>query len=75
MRQCAHRVNFTRTSRPVRAKSEVMRSILALEDGRSFVGESFGAEGTSVGEVCFNTSMSGSKRCSQTLLTVVKWSL
>ncbi len=36
-----------------------MRSILALEDGRSFIGESFGAEGTSVGEVCFNTSMSG----------------
>ncbi|MEI6873087.1 MAG: carbamoyl-phosphate synthase domain-containing protein, partial [Verrucomicrobiota bacterium] len=36
-----------------------MRSILALEDGRSFVGESFGFEGTSVGEVCFNTSMSG----------------
>jgi len=36
-----------------------MRSILALEDGRTFVGESFGAEGTSVGEVCFNTSMSG----------------
>jgi len=36
-----------------------MRAILALEDGRSFIGESFGATGTSVGEVCFNTSMSG----------------
>jgi carbamoyl-phosphate synthase small subunit len=36
-----------------------MRTILALEDGRSFVGESFGHIGTSVGEVCFNTSMSG----------------
>ena len=36
-----------------------MRTILALEDGRSFVGESFGHIGTAVGEVCFNTSMSG----------------
>jgi len=36
-----------------------MRAILALEDGRSFIGESFGDGGTSVGEVCFNTSMSG----------------
>lgn len=36
-----------------------MRAILALEDGRTFIGESFGAGGVSVGEVCFNTSMSG----------------
>jgi len=36
-----------------------MRAILALEDGRYFIGESFGATGTSVGEVCFNTSMTG----------------
>ena len=36
-----------------------MRAILALEDGRTFTGESFGATGTSVGEVCFNTSLSG----------------
>ena len=36
-----------------------MRAILALEDGRSFTGESFGAAGTTVGEVCFNTSMTG----------------
>ncbi|MDQ3623045.1 MAG: glutamine-hydrolyzing carbamoyl-phosphate synthase small subunit, partial [Verrucomicrobiota bacterium] len=36
-----------------------MRAILALEDGRSFVGESFGATGSAVGEVCFNTSMTG----------------
>src|SRR6185295_19127311 len=36
-----------------------MRSILALEDGRFFEGESFGATGTRVGEICFNTSMSG----------------
>lgn len=36
-----------------------MRAILALEDGRVFEGESFGATGTRVGEVCFNTSMTG----------------
>lgn len=36
-----------------------MRAILALEDGRHFIGESFGASGPSVGEVCFNTSMTG----------------
>ena len=32
---------------------------LALEDGRIFEGESFGATGTRVGEICFNTSMTG----------------
>ena len=36
-----------------------MRAILALEDGRIFEGESFAAQGTHVGEVCFNTSMTG----------------
>src|SRR5215207_5735338 len=36
-----------------------MRALLALEDGRYFLGESFGATGTTVGEVCFNTSMTG----------------
>src|SRR3982751_3654068 len=36
-----------------------MRAILALEDGRIFEGESFGATGTRVGEACFNTSMTG----------------
>src|SRR5687767_15566462 len=36
-----------------------MRSILALEDGRLFRGRSFGADGTTVGEVVFNTSMTG----------------
>ncbi|HEV7866417.1 MAG TPA: carbamoyl-phosphate synthase domain-containing protein, partial [Chthoniobacteraceae bacterium] len=36
-----------------------MRAILALEDGRSFVGEAFGATASAVGEVCFNTSMTG----------------
>src|SRR5499427_7179041 len=36
-----------------------MKAILALEDGRFFEGESFGATGTCVGEVCFNTAMTG----------------
>jgi len=36
-----------------------MRALLALEDGRIFEGESFGAAGTCVGEICFNTSMTG----------------
>jgi carbamoyl-phosphate synthase small subunit len=36
-----------------------MRAILALEDGRAFIGESFGASSTNAGEVCFNTSMTG----------------
>ena len=34
-------------------------ALLALEDGRLFAGESFGATGTAVGEICFNTSMTG----------------
>ena len=36
-----------------------MRALLALEDGRIFEGDSFGATGTAVGEICFNTSMTG----------------
>ena len=36
-----------------------MDAILALEDGRIFRGDGFGYCGTSTGEVCFNTSMTG----------------
>src|SRR5436309_2175313 len=36
-----------------------MKALLALEDDRFFEGESFGATGTRVGEVCFNTAMTG----------------
>src|SRR5260370_25371242 len=36
-----------------------MRALLALEDGKKFEGESFGAGGTRVGEICFNTAMTG----------------
>jgi carbamoyl-phosphate synthase small subunit len=36
-----------------------MKAVLVLEDGRAFEGESFGAAGTRIGEVVFNTSMTG----------------
>src|ERR1700686_2069792 len=50
-----------RLSRAVKAANcpASMRASLALEDGRTFEGESFGATGTRVGEICFNTSMTG----------------
>src|SRR5829696_2070624 len=35
------------------------KAILVLEDGRTFRGASFGAEGETFGEMVFNTSMSG----------------
>ncbi|HSP19848.1 MAG TPA: carbamoyl-phosphate synthase domain-containing protein, partial [Myxococcaceae bacterium] len=35
------------------------KAILALADGTTFEGRAFGAHGESVGEVVFNTSMSG----------------
>lgn len=37
----------------------MMKALLALEDGRVFQGEAFGATGTVTGEICFNTSLSG----------------
>jgi carbamoyl-phosphate synthase small subunit len=36
-----------------------MNALLALEDGTVFTGDSFGAPGTAVGEVVFNTSLTG----------------
>jgi len=36
-----------------------MKAILALEDGRTFEGQAFGHTGTTTGEACFNTSMTG----------------
>lgn len=46
-------------SRLQRRHSACVVAILALEDGRVFRGEGFGARGTAVGEICFNTSMTG----------------
>ena len=37
----------------------LMKTIIALEDGRWFEGEGFGASGEKSGEIVFNTSMSG----------------
>jgi carbamoyl-phosphate synthase small subunit len=39
--------------------SELKPALLALEDGRSFRGRAWGAEGEACGEMVFNTSMSG----------------
>ncbi|MFN8529972.1 MAG: glutamine-hydrolyzing carbamoyl-phosphate synthase small subunit [Anaerolineae bacterium] len=36
-----------------------MKALLALEDGRTFTGEGFGADGAQTGELVFNTSMTG----------------
>ncbi len=36
-----------------------MQGLLALEDGRTFTGMGFGAEGVQTGELVFNTSMTG----------------
>ncbi len=36
-----------------------MEALLALEDGRVFRGIAFGKKGTTTGEICFNTSMTG----------------
>ncbi|MBF0612320.1 MAG: glutamine-hydrolyzing carbamoyl-phosphate synthase small subunit [Magnetococcales bacterium] len=35
------------------------RAVLCLEDGTQFIGVSLGSQGEEVGEVCFNTSMTG----------------
>jgi len=35
------------------------KALLALEDGRCFEGSAFGASGSTLGEACFNTSMTG----------------
>ena len=40
-------------------KEIVSDSILMLEDGTYFLGKSFGSKQTKIGEICFNTSMSG----------------
>src|SRR5262250_1166338 len=40
-------------------RGKPMKAMLALADGRIFEGTAFGAEGEAVGEVVFNTSMTG----------------
>ncbi len=36
-----------------------VQAVLLLEDGKSFKGESFGYDGETIGEICFNTGMTG----------------
>jgi len=36
-----------------------MKAVICLEDGKNFIGKSFGAQGEAIGEVVFNTSMMG----------------
>jgi carbamoyl-phosphate synthase small subunit len=38
---------------------EIMKAVLGLENGESFVGEGFGVEGECAGELVFNTQMTG----------------
>ena len=40
-------------------KESTSDSILMLEDGTYFLGKSFGSKQTKIGEICFNTSMTG----------------
>jgi carbamoyl-phosphate synthase small subunit len=35
------------------------QALIAFEDGQTFIGKAFGAPGTTVGEICFNTAMTG----------------
>jgi carbamoyl-phosphate synthase small subunit len=41
------------------SSSQTRRAILALADGTVFIGKSIGADGSTVGEVVFNTAMTG----------------
>ncbi|MEA2062275.1 MAG: carbamoyl phosphate synthase small subunit, partial [Gemmatimonadota bacterium] len=43
----------------VKSKKQSKRAVLVIEDGRTFQGTSLGAEGETLGEVVFNTSMTG----------------
>ncbi|MEO5366588.1 MAG: glutamine-hydrolyzing carbamoyl-phosphate synthase small subunit [Magnetococcus sp. WYHC-3] len=43
----------------VMSEHSTNKAILVLENGASFLGESLGADGEQVGEVCFNTSLTG----------------
>ncbi|MCR6689947.1 glutamine-hydrolyzing carbamoyl-phosphate synthase small subunit [Cellulomonas sp.] len=39
--------------------TDTTRAVLVLEDGRTFTGQSYGATGTTLGEIVFNTGMTG----------------
>src|SRR4029077_12266204 len=52
-------VTLARTANRFHILRPMKQALIALEDGRAFFGENFGAHGTRVGEICFNTSMTG----------------
>ena len=49
----------TKTAPSASAETAFARGALVLADGSRFEGTGFGAEGVAVGEVCFNTAMTG----------------
>ena len=55
----APNTNSGRTQAAPRAASSRPTAVLVLSDGSVFEGRGFGATVTNVGEVCFNTSMTG----------------
>ena len=55
----APNTNSGRTQAAPRAASSRPTAVLVLSDGSVFKGRGFGATVTNVGEVCFNTSMTG----------------
>ena len=55
----APNTNSGRTQAAPRAASPRPTAVLVLSDGSVFKGRGFGAAITNVGEVCFNTSMTG----------------
>ena len=50
--------------------SQRPKALLLLADGTHFEGRSIGALGTTVGEICFNTGMTGYQAVSYTHLTL-----
>jgi carbamoyl-phosphate synthase small subunit len=50
---------FLKSSSPTPKQPEGANGVIVLADGTVFWGRGFGAEGSSVGEICFNTSMTG----------------
>ncbi len=47
------------STRPVTEGNRVATGVIVFADGRTIWGKGFGAEGSAVGELCFNTAMTG----------------
>jgi carbamoyl-phosphate synthase small subunit len=50
---------MTPSENPARSPSREPTAALVLADGTAFLGQGLGAQGEAVGEVCFNTAMTG----------------